>query len=354
MLDSAIHLCASSQTVLEVCADNPEQNLLSQLNYCLQQLTNSTAAKQLPAFANAAALLSSAHIQIDEATDELRRFADSFEADPERQKDIEQRLDSIYTLARKHKVQADALLTLQAEMHQELQSLDQQSADLEQLELAIIAAQANYQTAAQKLSKARHQAAPKLTAAVVKQLKLLGLVSTQFEVGLFTRTVNEQLSIQGLEQVSFLVSTNPGQPLQEMAKVVSGGELSRISLAIQVVSAASCDIPTLIFDEVDVGIGGPTAEVVGKLLHQLGQRGQVIAVTHLPQVAAHGDQHLYVHKKHTRNKTDTSVKVLSTAERTEEVARMLGGINLTNESLAHAKQLLKLPLSEPTPELAAN
>ena len=345
LLDNAIQLLGSSQTVLDICSDNPENSLLSSLNYCLQQLSNSQAAKQLNQFESARHLLSSAHIQIDEAMGELRRFSDSFDADPIRQEQIEQRLDSIYSLARKHKTQPEHLLNLQQELRAELNTLDQQAANLEQLEQQIEQAQSNYQVAAEALSQARHRAAPRFAQAVSKQLKQLGLVSIQFEIGLFPRAANEELSSHGLEQVSFLVSTNPGQPLQEMAKVVSGGELSRISLAIQVVSAASSETPTLVFDEVDVGIGGPTAEVVGRLLHQLGQRGQVIAVTHLPQVAAHGDQHLYVHKKHSKHSTDTSVKVLSTHERTEEVARMLGGIQITNESLAHAKQLLRLPIS---------
>src|SRR5690606_21664412 len=140
----------------------------------------------------------------------------------------------------------------------------------------------------------------------------------------------------------FLVSANPGQPLKSLAKVASGGELSRISLAIQVITAQTSRVPTLVFDEVDVGIGGPTAEVVGQLLRRLGERGQVLTVTHLPQVAAQGHQHLFVHKKRSEDQTQTAVSLLDAEGRIEELARMLGGVDLTEESLAHARKMLSL------------
>ena len=144
----------------------------------------------------------------------------------------------------------------------------------------------------------------------------------------------------GLEQVEFLVSSNPGQPLRPLAKVASGGELSRISLAIQVITAQTSRVPTLVFDEVDVGIGGPTAEVVGQLLRRLGERGQVLTVTHLPQVAAQGHHHLFVHKARGADETRTAVTELDQAGRIEEIARMLGGVDLTEQSLAHARQMV--------------
>ena len=140
--------------------------------------------------------------------------------------------------------------------------------------------------------------------------------------------------------MEFLVSANPGQPLKALAKVASGGELSRISLAIQVITAQTSRVPTLVFDEVDVGIGGPTAEVVGQLLRRLGSRGQVLTVTHLPQVAAQGHQHLFVHKARGSDATRTAVAKLDGPARVEEIARMLGGVDLTEESLAHARQMV--------------
>jgi DNA repair protein RecN (Recombination protein N) len=148
--------------------------------------------------------------------------------------------------------------------------------------------------------------------------------------------------VTGLETVEFLVSANPGQPAKPLAKVASGGELSRISLGIQVITAQTSRVPTLVFDEVDVGIGGPTAEIVGQLLRQLGARGQVLTVTHLPQVAAQGHQHLFVRKQQTRNSTRTCIDQLDDNARVQEVARMLGGVDLTDESLAHARKLLSV------------
>lgn len=148
-------------------------------------------------------------------------------------------------------------------------------------------------------------------------------------------------ALYGLENIEFLVSANPGQPLRSLAKVASGGELSRISLAIQVITAQTSRVPTLVFDEVDVGIGGPTAEIVGQPLRQLGETGQVLTVTHLAQVAAQGHQHLFVHKERKQKSTHTAVKRLSHEQRVEEVARMLGGIDLTDESLLHARKILE-------------
>ncbi len=144
----------------------------------------------------------------------------------------------------------------------------------------------------------------------------------------------------GREQVEFLVSANPGQPLRPLNKVASGGELSRISLAIQVITAQTSRVPTLVFDEVDVGIGGPTAEIVGQLLRRLGERGQVLTVTHLPQVAAQGHHHLFVHKARGTEETRTAVAALEGQQRVEEIARMLGGVDLTEQSLAHARQMV--------------
>lgn len=152
--------------------------------------------------------------------------------------------------------------------------------------------------------------------------------------------VEGELMPYGFEQVEFLVSANPGQPLRPLAKVASGGELSRISLAIQVITAQTSRVPTLVFDEVDVGIGGPTAEIVGQLLRRLGERGQVLTVTHLPQVAAQGHHHLFVHKARGADETRTAVAELDQNGRVEEIARMLGGVDLTEQSLAHARQMV--------------
>ena len=172
-----------------------------------------------------------------------------------------------------------------------------------------------------------------------QEIQRLGMPGGRFRIEL-TPHEGTELSPHGLEQIELLVSANPGQPLKGLAKVASGGELSRISLAIQVITAQTSRIPTLVFDEVDVGIGGPTAEIVGQLLRRLGERGQVLTVTHLPQVAAQGHHHLFVHKVRNNDTTHTAVASLGKRERVEEVARMLGGIDLTKESLAHARKMV--------------
>ena len=210
---------------------------------------------------------------------------------------------------------------------------------MERLQEELDAYARHYRDKAEELSQLRHTAAASLRAAVEKEIQTLGMPGGRFSVEL-TPNRNDELHPAGLEQVEFLVSANPGQPLRALAKVASGGELSRISLAIQVTTAQTSRVPTLVFDEVDVGIGGPTAEVVGQMLRRLGERGQVLTVTHLPQVAAQGHQHLFVHKERGSEQTQTAVARLDAAGRIEEVARMLGGVDLTEESLAHAKKLL--------------
>src|SRR5690606_37678605 len=197
----------------------------------------------------------------------------------------------------------------------------------------------HYQEKAAELSALRANAAERLAAAVEQEMQALGMPGGRFSIQLQAISSAEPHA-NGLESVEFLVSANPGQPLRGLAKVASGGELSRISLAIQVITAQTSRVPTLVFDEVDVGIGGPTAEVVGQLLRRLGERGQVLCVTHLPQVAAQGHQHLFVHKKRGRSDTSTAVANLEHKQRIEEVARMLGGVDLTEESLAHAAKML--------------
>ena len=196
-----------------------------------------------------------------------------------------------------------------------------------------------YQQAAEKLSALRNKAAAKLAKAVQQEMHTLGMPGGQFTIELTTIKASEP-QLHGLETIEFLVSGNPGQPVRALNKVASGGELSRISLAIQVITAQTSRVSTLVFDEVDVGIGGPTAEIVGKLLRKLGEQGQVLTVTHLPQVAAQGHHHLFVHKERTKNSTQTAVTALTKQQRVEELARMLGGVDLTKESLAHAEKML--------------
>ncbi len=336
-LSNAEHLLGACRQVLDLCSESDAGNVLSALNASLNRLT--AFSPNAGAMASAVELLASAQIQVEEAIGELNRFIDHFDADPERQQQLEERLDSIYTLARKHRVQPGELGELQQRLLKELESLnaDDQAQDRLTEELAAYAR--HYQEKAEELSALRHRAASELSKAVEVEMQRLGMPGGRFQIELRANATDEPHPA-GLEQVEFLVSANPGQPLRALAKVASGGELSRISLAIQVITAQTSRVPTLVFDEVDVGIGGPTAEVVGQLLRRLGERGQVLCVTHLPQVAAQGHQHLFVHKQRGRSDTSTAVAHLERQQRIEEVARMLGGVDLTDESLAHAAKLL--------------
>ncbi|MBA1190652.1 DNA repair protein RecN [Pseudomonas entomophila] len=336
-LTNAEALFGVCRQVIDQCSESDSGNVLSVLTACLSRLGNTGDGPK--ALGEAANLIASAQIQIEEAVGELNRFLDHFDADPMRLQTLEERLDALYTLARKHRVQPSELPELQQRLIDELEGLNASDESVERLGDELAAYAKHYQLKAAELSGLRHQAAGQLANAVEQEIQRLGMPGGRFHIAL-TPLNGEDLSPHGLESVELLVSANPGQPLKGLAKVASGGELSRISLAIQVITAQTSRIPTLVFDEVDVGIGGPTAEIVGQLLRRLGDRGQVLTVTHLPQVAAQGHHHLFVHKVRHSDTTHTAVANLGKRERVEEVARMLGGIDLTKESLAHARKMV--------------
>ncbi len=336
-LTNAESLLSACRLVIEQCSENDAGNVLSALTSSLSRL--SAFQGQPGALSEASNLLASAQIQVEEAVGELNRFLDHFDADPERLRHMEERLDAIYTLARKHRIQPTELGAMQQQLFEELENLNADDQAAERLSGELLAFERHYQEKADELSTLRNNAASQLAAAVEVEMQTLGMPGGRFTIKLSANS-NSEPHPNGLEQLEFLVSANPGQPLKALAKVASGGELSRISLAIQVITAQTSRVPTLVFDEVDVGIGGPTAEVVGQLLRKLGDRGQVLTVTHLPQVAAQGHQHLFVHKVRGNDATRTAVSKLTPAERVEEIARMLGGVDLTEESLAHARQMV--------------
>lgn len=336
-LSNAEQLLGTCRQVLELCSESDAGNVLSALTASLNRL--GTFSNQPGALSEATNLLASAQIQVEEAVGELNRFIDHFDADPQRQQQLEDRLDSIYSLARKHRVQPGDLGELQQRLLDELESLNADDEAVERLSDELAAYARHYQEKASELSQLRQAAASTLAGAVEVEMQRLGMPGGRFSIQLSPQNI-DSLQPNGLELVEFQVSANPGQPLKGLAKVASGGELSRISLAIQVITAQTSRVPTLVFDEVDVGIGGPTAEVVGQLLRRLGERGQVLTVTHLPQVAAQGHQHLFVHKQRGSEETRTAVATLDAEQRIEEVARMLGGLDLTDESLAHARKML--------------
>jgi len=336
-LANAGQLLGACQQVMELCSENDAGNVLSALTSSLQRLT--AFQGQSGALGEAVNLLASAQIQVEEAVGELNRFIDHFDADPQRQQALEERLDAIYSLARKHRVQPAELPELQQRLLSELESLNADDEAVERLGEELEAYARHYLEKAEELSRVRQAAATCLGEAVEDEIQRLGMPGGRFSVVLKPVAPGENPP-HGLELVEFLVSANPGQPPRALAKVASGGELSRISLAIQVITAQTSRTPTLVFDEVDVGIGGPTAEIVGQLLRRLGERGQVLTVTHLPQVAAQGHNHLFVHKARGVDETRTAVAELNGDARVEEIARMLGGVDLTEQSLAHARQMV--------------
>ncbi|RIA19870.1 DNA replication and repair protein RecN [Ectopseudomonas oleovorans] len=336
-LSNAEALLGACRQVLDLCSESDAGNVLSALTASLNRLGG--FGNQSNALGEASNLLASAQIQVEEAVGELNRFLDHFDADPERQQSLEERLDTIYTLARKHRIQPSELAVLQQQLFEELEGLNADDQASERLAEELAAYARHYQEKAAELSTLRGKAAERLAKKVEKEMQTLGMPGGRFSVQLQNLEGTEPQA-NGLEIVEFLVSSNPGQPLRPLAKVASGGELSRISLAIQVITAQTSRVPTLVFDEVDVGIGGPIAEVVGQLLRRLGERGQVLCVTHLPQVAAQGHQHLFVHKRRGQGATSTAVSKLDEQGRIEEIARMLGGVDLTEESLAHARKMV--------------
>lgn len=288
-------------------------------------------------------LLNSAHVQIEESANELRHYRDTLDLDPARLTWVEQRLDTIHQLARKHRTAPITLAALLTTLQAELSTIEHSDEQLQHLQNQLSALANTYFEQARQLSASRTRAAHDFSAKVTGGMQPLGLAGARFDIALQPFTTNIPTAI-GMERVEFLVSTNPGQPLKPLSKVASGGELSRISLAIQVIAARSSHIPTLIFDEVDTGIGGGVAETVGRQLRTLGESHQVLCVTHLPQVAALGHHHLHVTKENTRSGstqgTTTRIRALTDTARNEEIARMLGGVEITAQTRAHAREMI--------------
>lgn len=284
-------------------------------------------------------LFDSARIQVEEALREVAAAAAGAEADPQRLQALEARLDAYYRLARRHRVPPADLADLHQQLRAELDALDNPGRDLDALRKEQARCAVVYQTDAAVLTDARRRAAEQFATAVTARLAALGLGAAHLEVTLQARAVGE-CHPAGAETLELLISTNPGQPPRPLARIASGGELSRVSLAIQVIAAERTQIPAMVFDEVDVGVGGATAATVGQLLRRLGSRGQVITITHLPQVASYAHRHLVVTKTSVDGDTTTALRPLSATERIEEIARMLGGARVTAKTSAHARELL--------------
>lgn len=334
-LANANRLLEGAQTAVTRLYENEEQSINSLLEQTLSEL------QELQSYDNGLAaageLLEGAVIQAREAATELRHYVDRLELDPERLALVEQRLADIHDLARKHRIAPEELPTLHLQLQQELDELDQAGSRLDGMQEEIERTLARYQELATQLSDGRHEAAQKLAGLVSANMQELGMGGGRFDVVLIPL---DTPGPNGLENVELQVSANPGQPLRPLSKVASGGELSRISLAIQVITAAQEGIPTLIFDEVDVGVGGGVAEMVGRQLRALGENRQVLCVTHQPQVAAQGHHHFRISKSSEGKVTRTEVVLIDGEDRVAEVARMSGGVTVTEQTLDHARELI--------------
>ena len=310
------------------------QEQLAHITRELEELTSLDGS-----LTNSQELLEGALIQVEEATTGLRQYANGLELDPAQLNQLEKRLEEIHDVARKYRVRPQELPERLCQLQTELNELEHAGVHLSNLEEQVSTLHASYLEKAETLSKARRKAARKLEKSIVQLLYTLGMPEAKFTLDIQTQP-EERATASGLDQIEFLVSANPGQPPQPLAKVASGGELSRISLAIQVATIQCGLIPTLIFDEVDAGIGGGIAEIVGQLLRQLGECRQVLCVTHLPQVAAQAHQHLQIKKQTDGKTTHTGVQALEEDERIQEIARMLGGVEITGQTLAHAREMV--------------
>lgn len=286
-------------------------------------------------------LLVNTQVQLAEVAKGLRRYANSLDADPERLEWVEQRISQIHDLARKHRVNAAELPLRLRALESELKALQTPERDPEKLRERLHELENEYHRLALLVRRSREAAAKTLSEKTTTAMQELGMSGGKFRIDV-TPTEATQPSPAGLDSIEFLVSANPGQPVQALSQVASGGELSRISLAIQMVAAKNLHIPTLIFDEVDSGIGGAVAESVGRQLRRLGENRQVLCVTHLPQVAAQAHHHYVVKKVRDHSHTTTHITSLNDKQRISEIARMLGGLELTEQTLVHAEEMITL------------
>jgi DNA repair protein RecN (Recombination protein N) len=322
---------------LNILSENEEHNILQSLNQTVQALE--TVQRVNPKISTWIESLKNAIIQVSDIESELHRYLDHVELDPERLQWIEERIGKIFDLARKHKVSPDELYDLQQKLTLELSELETSDEQLDELTNQLTLLEKNYRDMAAKLSESRKQFAKKLSKEITQIIRKLSLPDGEFFIVL-EQDETACISAFGLEKIVFQIKTNAGVPQQSLAKIASGGELSRISLAIHMATAEKHSISTLIFDEVDVGIGGSVAETVGKLLRRLGETHQVLCITHLPQVAAQGHHHIRATKTSSQHTTHTHIEHLSLSEKIQELARMLGGIEITKKTLEHAKEML--------------
>ena len=348
-LSNADAIMLSGQQALTLCADGTSDDssssttrsqgsALQQVQLAIQQLDSIDDDNET--LKESREFLNQAQIQLIEANDTLHDYINKVEINPQRLQQVDLRLGNIFDLARKHQVRAEELYDKWQELSDKLNALNFSDDDMEALILQVAELEQDYLKQALSLSKKRHKAAGKLDKEVNTHFEALALGNARLQTEIFSNDTHATAS--GIDHIDLLVQTNPGMPMGPLSKVASGGELSRISLAIQVITAQTSNIPSLIFDEVDVGIGGGTAERVGRLLNELGKHSQVLCVTHQPQVAAQAQNHLQVSKISGDEQTFTNIRPLDHNQRTEEIARMLGGVEITQHTLDHAQEMLSM------------
>ena len=325
---------------LQTLAENENFNVLDSLRQCSEDIK--ALARLDSRLNNVAVILNDSLLQLEEAGADLKYYYQELELDPQAYSIIEERYSSALQLAKKHSLSPESLVSFHQELIKELAAISNDETRIDVVVEEISKTEQQYQDAAFTLSCSRKSAAKKLSQLISKSMQELNMPHGQFHIAI--ESINsdsaDKLSANGLDKIDFQVSINPGQALEAMNKVASGGELSRISLAMQVILADKVVTPTLIFDEVDVGISGPTAAMVGNKLQQLANNTQVICVTHLPQVACKGHQQFFVSKLTDGEHTETKVTELSKQSRIQEIARLLAGDKISEHSLANAQELL--------------
>lgn len=331
-------ILSQGQQQLALLYDNDEQSVNQLLGHSFNQLCE--LAQLAPELDEITGMLEEAQIQISEASHQLRHFLESQEIDPERLNWLDSQISLIMDLSRKHQCEPEELPEKSRQIAEQLDNLRHGDERIEQLEALRQQSFKHYQELAQQLSMRRQQQGKKLAEKISAMIQELGMPQGEF-IAQVTSASDKTPKLNGLDKIEFLISANPGLPPKPLAKVASGGELSRISLAIQVTTCSDKTIPTMIFDEVDSGIGGGIAEIVGRKMRELAESRQVLCVTHLPQVAAQAHQHLFVSKNTHDIVTSSSVRQLTETERLTEIARMLGGVNITENTLKHAEEMLQ-------------
>ncbi len=339
---NAEKLQSTAAHAIHILSEDENSNVQSALSHIIASLSdiNDIDANLSPV----SEMLTEALVQIDESVSLLHAYGDNIELDPAQMMRIEQRIQSIIDLAQKHRIEPEALQALHKKLQKELTDIDHTDERIGELTIEQKQLEEKYLNACEKLSSSRKVAANKLNKAITRSMQTLGMSGGRFDVTI-TRA-NAKRSAYGLDQIEFTVTANAGQICKPIARVASGGELARISLAIQMIISSSSKIPSLIFDEVDSGVGGAIAEIVGQHLRALaqlkkGSANQVICITHLPQVASQAHHHLRVEKQTVNKQTTSQVVALDEKQRRQEIARMLSGLEVTEQSLAHANEMIE-------------